>query len=372
MRLVDLGSDNEFYDIAFHHLVDDVLCRRRRILPVSVFQIRGDAGQRQDPLGDQSDSRNLSRRRKSFAEADHLQIDLRFRPQFAFDDIGGGSAADDDLVRTGFREGERGKLMIALLAERRSGQNAADARFAQIDHHAADIVDALVVAVDRERLIGNRLSNVFGGNIGLFPDQVLNELHASAPGPSELVFAAAETGLGDAVGAGDQPVAHFKTQFGKLHFAIRPPFGDQGLRGRWRNLQSSAQVDERRIAHFDDAGFPAHLHIEDRKSGIADLADFADGEGIHDRLRRLENIHVRADEFQRHRRGHVGQKMGFDSAAESVGENRDVAVFVFQSQPLEIVTACGLTVLGQLAALHFDEGGVVFHFGVFSLSFGSA
>ena len=114
-------------------------------------------------------------------------------------------------------------------------------------------------------------------------------------------------------------------------------------------------MDERRIVHFDDPGLPADLQVEDRKGRITDPANFADRQRIHDDLGGEQHIHIRTDELQRHRRGHAGQQIRLDTAAETVGKHRQVAVLLLEPLEQEVVSADNLPVVAELKTLHFDE-----------------
>jgi len=190
------------------------------------------------------------------------------------------------------------------------------------------------------------------GRVGL--DLFLDEFESSFAPPAEFAAWLAEAGLGDAVGEGDQPVAGDGVEFGHLDAAVRPVLGDHALPLDLKILVA-AQVDERRIVHLDRPGFSAGLEVEHGEGRVADFADFTHRQRVHDDFGRLEHVHVRADEFERHCGGHRSEQIGFDAAAEAVGEDGEMPALRLQPLEEEVVSADVLPVVDQLAAFHFDK-----------------
>ena len=79
------------------------------------------------------------------------------------------------------------------------------------------------------------------------------------------------------------------------HHAIPVLRRDERTAGDAMNL-AFAQKKKRRIAHLNDVDPSAGTDVDNRERGIADFAFPADGKGIHDDLRRVDDFAVLGDE----------------------------------------------------------------------------
>ena len=95
-----------------------------------------------------------------------------------------------------------------------------------------------------------------------------------------------------------------------------------------RQLAVGADEKKGRVAVLDDAGFAGAGHVDDGEGGVADFADTADGQRVHDDLRRAADVHGAGGELKSHGGRHGGEHAGFDAAAEAVGEDGDDAAFL--------------------------------------------
>ena len=238
------------------------------------------------------------------------------------------AAADDFFAFFGEEESHH---FGAVLRIGRGAEQKIDRRtFADADRRYGRVVTRLafiqlVALVNDQR--GDQLGRerVIVDALGKFDDVF--------PLPSEI-HAFADTGINGAVAHGDENVMELK---GNLALKNRFPL-DYTADDRILHALSAAQENHVRVVELDDLGNRIVGDPDDCKSGIGDLADAANGKrlhnGIHAFLDRHAVCHHRADDFA----GERGQDIGFDAAAEAVGQNHCHGVFIV-ADDLDAVTA---------------------------------
>ena len=354
MRFVDLRADHELDFVALAEKLDHLPRRQRHVAGERRprFEPLRHIGQRENALRHEVHSFESGRRRQRTGLQHQLHIDLDRALELARHDVGRRAAAENALAVEVLHQ--RSVSRVGLRTERRPGQQPQPPRLPQVDDHAADVVDAAVVLVAHSRGGDDRLRQIARRNIRALRNLLLDKGEAPLAPPAEFIAGLPEAGLRHTVRKRDEPVAGDRVKLGQLHPPVRPALGDHALALDLKILVV-AQVDERRIVHLDNTGFPSDLKVENREGRVADLADLADRQRIHDDLGRLQDIHVGADELHRHRRGHRREQIRLDPAAEPVGEHGEVPVLRLEPLEQKIVAADLLPVVKELAALHFDK-----------------
>ena len=245
---------------------------------------------------------------------------------------------------------------VVLLVVGRPGEDAHHTRVAEIDDKAADVVLARLRR-DVLREAGYAAGEIRGRDVGFVRDLLLRKGEHAAAAPAELVGGqtGAESALGYTIRAEDDAVAGHDVHLHLADLAVRPVLGDDRAVLGGRNFRDTAQMHVGGIAHLDDAGASAEAIVEEGERRIADLADFADRQGVHDDLDGLEQVKVRLHEPECHRRRHVRENMRLHARAETIRERRQGAVLLVDRQQLDVVAASGLPRLRELGGLHLNE-----------------
>ena len=106
------------------------------------------------------------------------------------------------------------------------------------------------------------------------------------------------------------------------------------------------------VAVLDRAGVALLIQVNDGERGVADFADLADGQSVHDRPGAFADINKGGRVAQGHRGRQVRQDAGFDAAAQAVREDGNDASFGLEPPRKEDIAGDHLARFGALGGIN--------------------
>ncbi len=226
-----------------------------------------------------------------------------------------------------------------------------------MQNHAGNIVLCLAFRFFCLRFDNDFLRQLAAGNIGNRRQTLFHKLDQAFAPPAQFIKRSAQSRLRYAVRTKQQAVFRVHLNGISTHKTVRKFFGNNDF-GFRRNNFAVSDMQEFGVAFFHNFDQSVFRTVRHGKSRVADLAHLTDGQRVHDDFGRFHQIAFRRDEFQDHRRRHVRQNIGFDSAAQSVGQNGDQAAFFGIALRYEKIPVCILIVLFLLRTTDINKQGI--------------